>query len=445
MTDEVRADGATLTEHTIFRYGLNDTPPWIHCLVYALQWLLIFLPTLTVLSVISSQYLHLDRAAEVLFFQRILLMTGGAIILQTLVGHRYPLLDGPASALLLSFIILAPGDAAAVQGGMMVGGVLLLLLGSSGLLRHVRPLFTDTVVGVILILIATTLLPYLIPSIVGQGQDFPAGDPLIFGIACTVMLIIAILSHWCTGFPQTISLFLGILFGTLIMAALGRLEAPGVSESPWFSWPWPVTAGLPRFSCSITLTFVLAYLAVLINGVGSIYSLGEVVGRTHMTQRLGRGISVTGIAGIAAGFLGVFGTVSYAMSPGVILVTRVSSRIPVTVCGIMLVGLAFFQKILAFLASIPPAVVAAALVTGLAAQLGAGISILTRSGRGLASRDYLVAGLPILLGSVVSIVPEAFFQSFPASVQALTKNGLIVGIVMVLALEHLVLRPRRQR
>jgi len=229
------------------------------------------------------------------------------------------------------------------------------------------------------------------------------------------------------------------------MAAVGRLEAQGISEAQWYSMPFPLMAGLPGFSWSITLTFLLAYLAVVINGVGSIQSLGEVVGPTHMTRRLARGISFTGVAGIAAGFLGVFGTVSYAMSPGVILVTRVSSWVPVTMCGAMLVGLAFFQKILAVLASIPPAVVGAALVAGLAAQLGAGISILTRSGRKLTSRDYLVVGLPILLGSAVSIVPDAFFQPFPASAQALVKNGLIVGILMVLVLEHLILRSRRQR
>jgi len=78
---------------------------------------LIFLPTLTILSTISSEYLGLHGGEKVLFFQKLLVMAGGMMILQTLWGHRYPLLDGPASALLLSFMILAPHGISAIQEG----------------------------------------------------------------------------------------------------------------------------------------------------------------------------------------------------------------------------------------------------------------------------------------------------------------------------------------
>ena len=82
------------------------------------------------------------------------------------------------------------------------------------------------------------------------------------------------------------------------------------------------------------------------------------------------------------------------------------------------------------------------MITGMAAQTGAGISIFNRSGRALDGRDYLVVGIPILLGGIMSIFPEGFFQVFPFAAQALLKNGLVVGIVLVLILEHLLLRRR---
>jgi len=59
----------------------------------------------------------------------------------------------------------------------------------------------------------------------------------------------------------------------------------------------------------------------------------------------------------------------------------------------------------------------------------------------LDGRDYMVIGIPMLMGGVVSILPEAFFEAFPSTVHALLKSGLVVGIVLVLALEHLLL-PR---
>jgi xanthine/uracil permease len=109
-----------------------------------------------------------------------------------------------------------------------------------------------------------------------------------------------------------------------------------------------------------------------------------------------------------------------------------------------LLGLAFFQKPLAVLSAVPASVVSAAMITGLAAQIGAGITVLTRSGRDLDGRDYLVIGIPTLLGGIVAILPDAFFMAFPLTAHALLKNGLVVGIVAVLFLEHVILRQRRE-
>jgi uracil permease len=120
--------------------------------------------------------------------------------------------------------------------------------------------------------------------------------------------------------------------------------------------------------------------------------------------------------------------------------TRVGSRYPVTFCGIFLCLLAFFHKVLVFLMSIPPSVVGAALLAAMASQVGAGVSILTRLGKGMDSRDYLVVGLPILLGGVITLLPETFFQTLSPGLQAFLKNGLAVGIVSVLFLEHVFLR-----
>jgi xanthine/uracil permease len=423
-------------------YGLDDIPPWRRCLIYGIQWTLIVLPTLTIFSAISSKYLGLQGVEEVLFFQRLLVLVGAVMILQTIWGHRYPLLDGPASALLLSFIILAPHGISTIQGGMMAGAFLLVLLSAFGLIRYLEPLFTDNVIGVILILVALTLIPYLAPMVIGEGRSYPHGDPSVFGVSVLVMVAIALFSNWLTGFPKTISLLLGIVVGTLLMWILGRMDVTGVSEASWFSLPRPFFPDLPRFSLSATITFLVAYVAVIINGVGSMYSIGEVVGKGGMASRINRGIAFTGLGGLMAGVLGVIGTVSFAFSPGVVMVTRVGSRFAVTVCGGLLLSLAFFPKFLAILASFPTSVVGAAMITAMAAQIGVGISVLTRSGRALDGRDYMVIGIPVLMGGVVSILPQAFFEVFPSTVHALLKNGLVVGIVLVLVLEHLLL-PRR--
>jgi uracil permease len=423
-------------------YGVDDRPPWLRNLLYGFQWTIIFLPTIMILSVIASNYLALQGSEKVLFFQRILLTTGGVMILQTLWGHRYPILDGPSSALLLSIVILAPHGMSALQGGMLAGGCFLLLLSLSGLLRYIEVLFTDNVVGVILILIAVTLLPYIAPMVIGLGPGHPQGDPISFILSIIVIFAITLFSHWLRGFPKTVSLLLGIVLGTAFNWLYQGPDLSRLGEIPWFAFPHPLVHGLPSFSGTVTLAFLMAYLAVLVNTVGSIYSMGQVVGTHGIANRVKRGIAATGIGGILAGVLGGIGSVSYGLSPGVILVIRTGSRFPVSVCGIMLIFLALFQKVLAVILLIPAPVIGAAMVVGLASQIGIGISVLTRSGKRLDGRDYLVVGIPIIMGGMVSIFPEGFFKAFPPTLLALIKNGLIVGIVLVLVLEHLLLAKK---
>ena len=427
-------------------YGVDDLPSFPKLMIYGIQWAIVILPTLTIISNIASASLGLEDAFQVAFLQKLMLTTGGVLILQTLAGHRYPLLDGPASALLLSFIILAPQGIDVIRGGILGGGLLLALMGGFRLIHKIQALFTDNVVGVILILIAITILPYIAPMVIGQGPENPSGRVDIFCVSILVMLSIAMMSHWFHGFFKTIPVFLGVIFGTVVMWALGEVNGSGIGACPWFTIPEGLFPGPPKWSLSAVFTMAVAYIAVMINGVGSIYSIGEVVGTEGMNKRIDRGIAATGIGGAAAGLIGAIGTVSYAYSPGVVLVTRVGSRYTITVCGAILVAMAFFQKIMAVMTAVPSSVVSAALVTGMAAQVGAGISVLTRSGKSLDGRDYLVIGIPMLLGGIVSILPDAFFDLFGSPMlKALIKNGLIVGIVSVLILEHVLLPKRKNR
>jgi len=423
-------------------YGCNDLPPWPRLLVYGLQWTIVFLPTIIIVSTIASDLFGFSPVEEVLFLQRLLLVTSAVMLVQTLWGHRYALLDGPASALLLSFIVLAPGGLPDIQGGMMIGGSIVVLLAAVGWTRYVTPLFTDRVVGVILILVAITLLPYLATLMIGADGGRADGKPLTFAISTSVIVAVALFGHWLPGFGKTIPLFLGVLFGTLLTAILGQVDLAGLQEAAWISVPHPVVPGMPHFSLASTLSFLAAYVAVFTNALGSMYGIAEVVGDDELETRVERGILITGVGGILAGFCGVIGTVSYANGPGVVLLTRVATRFAVTACALFLLAVAFLHKLLIVLAAIPGSVVAAAMATGLAVQLGAGISVLTRSGKALTNRDFLIIGIPVVLASVTSILPEEFFRTLPYIAHALLKNGLAVGIVAVLLLEHVLLRER---
>jgi len=111
-------------------------------------------------------------------------------------------------------------------------------------------------------------------------------------------------------------------------------------------------------------------------------------------------------------------------------------------CGVVLMAAGLVSRLGALLAAVPAAVVGAALCVVLASQVGAAISTVTTDGRKLSGRDYLVVGLPVLLGTLVAALPPAFFAEFPAGLGSLVGNGLILGILLVLLLEHGLLHVR---
>lgn len=429
-------------EDQTFHFQLNETPPFFKNLAYGFQWVMIAIPNVVVFSALCGTALGLDPASQISFSQRLLIVTGLMTLLQSLKGHKYPLLEGPSSALLLSFVVLAPYGLSAIEGGMILGGLLLISVYKLKLFKWLSAFFTPHVVGVILMLVTLSLLPFVYPLLIGMDKVHPYGELSILGSSLLIILFVSLLSYWLRGFFQTTSMLAGILLGFILFLMKGEISLTVVRESSWFALPSPFWGGWPSFSAAPILAMVCTYLAVMTNTVGSIQGISEIVGKAGLEDRIHRGIGMTGAGGIVAAFLGVIGLVSFSISPGVVLVTRVASRYVLTMSGAIMIVCAFIPKLWAFLTVIPPSVVASALFVVLASQLMAGINAIM-SGKGrMDRREYFTVGLPLLMGATVSIIPKPFFQFFPSAIASLVSNGLVVGILFALLFEHVVFKPR---
>jgi uracil permease len=424
-------------------YDLDERPPLHYAVVYGLQWTVIVFPALIIVAGLGAKSLNMDTGQEVRFFQLILLTSGFFTALQTLWGHRYPLLDGPATALLLTFIILAPYGIETIQGGTILGGLLLVFLVLIGQLRKVVAYATPNVVGVILMLIAFTLLPYLVRSLSGVDASHPQGRVSVLLTSFALVLFMAALSHWLSGFLKSVTLLMGIAVGTLLFSVLELPGLEGLAGAAWLSFPSRWVSSRPSFYWPAAIALCASYLAVVVNSLGSLHGVANITETERLPSAVSRGILINGLAGIVCGFLGLIGIVSYSMSPGVILANRVASRFAVTWCGIILIVTAFVPKLAALLSMVPGPVVGAALCVAMGAQVGAGLAIV--SSGGLSSRDYYVVGLPVLLGTMVGFLPEGLMAAMPTALRVFLGNGLIVGIFLVLALEHVIMRKGEQR
>lgn len=419
-------------------YALDDRLPLKYALIYGLQWVVIMFPGLIVVAKLSGIALQVDLEKEVRFFQILLLTSGVFTCIQSLWGHRLPLLDGPSTALLLTLIVLAPYGMEVIQGGLIAGSAMLMALVLLGRLRRIIAYVTPNVVGVILMLIAFSLLPYLTRIMSGVDAHHPHGNMVTFSICLALVLVMAGFSHWFKGFWKTIALLLGMIVGTACFALLGTPDFHDLQAARWVSLPSEVIPSWPRIYWPAVLAFACTYLAVAVNSLGSLHGVAKLTDEERLPTAINRGLFINGAAGICCGLMGVVGMVSYSMSPGVILATRVSSRYATAWCGVILILAALVPKLAAVLSLIPAPVVGATLFVAMGAQVGAGLGIVATGE--MTGRDYFVVGLPVLLGTCIGFLPEDLMTSLPVGARVIFGNGLVIGILLVLLLEHVILR-----
>jgi uracil permease len=289
-------------------------------------------------------------------------------------------------------------------------------------------------------LIAFGLLSPLIRFLTGVSKANPEGDGVTMLISFALILFIATLSYHLKGFLKTLSMLWGMIVGAFVFLLMGRIDWESVAAAQWLSVPTPWFTSTPELSWSAVVAFTCAYIAVAVNSLGSLQGIAAITDKERLSDGITRGIFINGLSGIACGMAGVVGTVCYSISPGIILVNRVASRFALAYCGVVLLVAVFVPKLSALLALIPSSVVGAALCVAMGGQIGAGIGIIAE--KGISSRDYFVVGLPVLLGTLTGFLPQTLLDTIPGFFSLFLGNSLIVGIVLVLLLEHVLWREK---
>ena len=126
-----------------FLYGLEDKVPAGQCTIYGIQYLVYFLAGSAIMPVIIGAYLGLEQAEIAQMLQRTFLLSGGISILQAVLGHRFPIIDGPAG-LWMGLLIILAGSATAFGKDLAVLRIFLML---DGLQQQIGAAQLDAVAG----------------------------------------------------------------------------------------------------------------------------------------------------------------------------------------------------------------------------------------------------------------------------------------------------------
>jgi xanthine/uracil permease len=411
-----------------FRYNVDDKPSLGAIALYGLQWLMICLPV-----VLTSTFIA--PAGEVVFFtQKLFALCGITIIIQVLFGHRLPLVAGPAAVLLMGVIAAASQGhtASTIYPSMVIGGALVTLLAAVGAMKYIQKIFTPRIVAAIVILISFTMAKPILGLIFADKEH--AGLALVSTIVGVAIMAWA--NKVLRGIWKSMVVILAMILGSLFYYCVTGFPKEFVSDSvapQLFAKELHLDAG-------VVIAFLFCYIALLINQVGSVQSLGGFVGASNMNSRQNRGLLFTGIMNIVGGAIGVPGPVDYSLSPGVVASTSCASRYTMLPAAAAMIVLALFPKAVAVLLTIPQPIMGIVLLFLMATQVAAGLEIIHSSKAVVSFKDGLILGLPIMLTVILSFAPSDAMATVPSLLRPIVGNGFVMGIIVVLVLEHIVLK-----
>ncbi len=412
------------------KYNVDDRLPAAQMMIYALQWFI-----LAVAVVVTSVFVAQGTPEEKIFYsQKLFAVIGITGLVQVIWGHRLPIVAGPAAVLLVG-VLSALGSKAsteAIYTSIAIGGAIITLLTFGGLMRHVQRLFTPRIVVVILMLIAVTLAPVI------KNLVFPVGAEhgvhlfgLIFALVGSIAMVV--LNRTLKGVAKSLAIPIALVVGSVAYYALFPVAEFTPSAA---SFDGLLLSGI-TLDWGVIVAFLICYIALLINDIGSIESLGGMLQSQNMDSRTKRGVRLTGIMNIVAGSLGVLGPVNYSMSPGVIASTRCASRYALIPAALLLILCAFSDRLIWILTLIPNPVIGVILLFLMGTQLAASLEMLHSTRSVTSFSDGLTIGLPLMVAMLFQLMPRGIA---PQIIEPLISNGFAMGVIVVILLEHVVNR-----
>ena len=410
---------------------VDEVLPLKSLVLYGLQHVLVMAASPITAVFLVAQTLGFDAALTVSIISATFLVCGLGTILQSFgpagFGARLPFIMVPGGAPIAIFLAIAvQTDVQTAVGAVLMTGVFYFL--ALPVFRRLLRFFPPIVVGTMLLLVAINLVKIYGGTITGKPGSDNFADPVNVGLALATIALTVIFSRIFTGTLQRISVMLGLIAGTLLAAALGRLDLTGVMDGPLVAVPQRFPFGLPKFDLIAALPLLIFSIISMAEATGQTIATAEIVDRkgdAHaIVPRTIRGDAVASIVG------SLFGTsliITSGENVGIVRATGVRSRYVTATAGVILVVIALLAPVSRLASVLPGPVVGGTAVIVFSIIGVIGIHVLSR----VDLRDHgamftLASGLA--MGLMPILVPGVYSQ-FPQWSQMVLGNGLAMGTI----------------
>ncbi|MBP2171733.1 uracil-xanthine permease family protein [Methanococcus voltae] len=399
--------------------------------------LAMFGATVTVPLVVGSAIgLPLEQIAVLI--QAVLLTMGIATILQTTIGSKFPIVQGSSFAFIPALIYIGSSvGLAAVEGALIVGGILEAITGAFGLIGKLKKLFTPVVTGVTIMLVgfslASTAMKYTFNFF---GDPTGASIPYAAFVALLTFFTTVIITLKSKGTLKTMPVVIGATVGYLASIALGLVDFTLVASLPFFSLPQLMPWGMPVFNADAIIIILFAFLVSIIESVGDYHAISTISEEPIDNKKINKGITSEGLSCTIAGLLGGCGTTSYSENIGLVALTKVSSVQVVQIGAIILMLFSLIPKFTGILASIPGPVLGG-LTIALYGMIGLTGLKLIKDKVELNDKNTLVLASALIVGLGSPQLPAEFLAHFPKIIASILESGMAMGAITAIVLDQL--------
>lgn len=333
-----------------------------------------------------------------------IVITGAATIMQSLrvgrFGMGHTLLMGSTGTFVAVSI-----DALDAGGGSMLA-ILVVTTGVAQLvisqrLSLFRQILTPTVSGTVLMLIPISVMAAIFDLL----QDVPPDQPPVSAlmIAFTTIAVICGVYLTARGVLRLWAPIIGVVMGALVAAIYGAYDISQILEASWIGFPelaWPgINLEFNPAFWTLLPGFLLAAMISSVRTMSSAVATFRTSWKTPraIDYRLIQGaVATDGLSNLCSGLSGAIPSTAYSLGSSIAQLTGVAARHIGIAAGLLILGLAFFPKLIALVLAIPGPVFAAYLVVMMSILFMIGVQMIVQDG--LDYRKSLIAGVSFWIG-----------------------------------------------
>lgn len=424
-------------------------------LLSAIQWMAFIIAGSIVAPIAIADLFQLSGLETTGLVQRTMFVLGIASLLQALIGHRMPINEGPAGLWWGVFTIYAGLSTTlfsssietlqALEGAMIISGIVFFLLSVFKLIDKLAKLFTPVVSGIYLLLLVIQLSGSFLNGMVGLGGgrsevSLPTAIFSIFLVGITFYLT----GHrikWISQYAILISLSAGWAVFSILDLGKGYERYNGAA----IAIPEIFAFGRPIFDSGLIITSIFITFLLITNMLASIRVTGQILkdkGSDIADFRYRASGFTAGINQLLGGVFSAIGSVPISGAAGFIATTGIRRIQPFILSSLLIVAASMLPHVMSFFAALPAPVGYSVTFVIFVKMIAIAFSEFDREND--KSRIRVVIGTALMAGVGAMFLPGEAFRNVPPVLVSILNNGLILGTVIAVVGDQYTLMHKRR-